>query len=62
MTNSILNYYYAALRAPRYQATNIGSRLEYGAETEDISVCKDSNKSLNHQILTKTFVSSLCMP
>ena len=32
MINSFLDYYYAALRVPRYQATNIGSRLEYGAE------------------------------
>ena len=35
--NQNLNYYYAVLRVPRYQATNIGSRLEYGAEKHEVN-------------------------
>ena len=60
--NQNLNYYYVVLRVPRYQATNIGSRLEYGAETGAISACKGSDKSLNRQIFTQFFASSRCAP
>ena len=41
------------------KATNIGSRLEYGAETGAVSECKDTNKKTETQNFTLIFVPSI---
>ena len=41
---------------PRFQATNMGSRLEYGAETGAISECKSTNSNRKRQIFATLFV------
>ena len=41
---------------PRFQATNIGSRLEYGAETGVVSVGKSTNSNRKRQIFAKFLV------
>ena len=45
-----------------YQATNIGSRLEYGAETGVVSEGKGTNNNRKHKIFTRFFASSIYTP